>query len=232
MKKLFFTGLLAGVYVFGVTSLSSAVTIDFHGGTAFLADDSSVTTTNTGLWSNVDYYIEDGMKIDFVGGFQTIGDYYNDSPSGGIGGYGDSVLHSHLDNNMSINFSSIDGSAFNLNFIDITSDTQHGGGYATGMEETRATNNRQQFQMLSPSDWGIDYTFYGEPADGVIRNSFDPKFFNNIISFTISSDNAYCIGIDNFNITPASVPEPSSMLLFGTCLTCLVGSGRIRKRKK
>ncbi len=122
MDKRYYASVVTGVMLLGFATASSSAVIDFAGGTAYLTDGTSVTTTNTGLWEdNVDYYIEDGIRIDFVGGPGTIGDYYNNSPAGGIGGYGNSVIHAHPDTGVEIVFSKVDGSAFDLNYVDITS---------------------------------------------------------------------------------------------------------------
>lgn len=67
--------------VLAVTPTCFGVIIDFAGGTATLDDASTVVTTNSGLWNGiVDYYVEDGIKVDFVGGYGTIGDYQNEPP--------------------------------------------------------------------------------------------------------------------------------------------------------
>ena len=219
----------------GTTGFANAAIIDFTGGTAYLSGGSSVTTTNTDLWYDVDYYIEDGMMIDFVGDFGYIGDYYCDSAAGGIGGYGDSVIHAHPFSNIDIVFSKVDGSDFDLTYVDMTSNTEVGGGLATGNERSFITTNSGHSLMLASSDWGVNYTNSGQVGDGIVTNYLDGNF-SGISSFTISSENAFCFGMDNFYIDePAPpvepVPEPSTILLMGAGLLGLVGYNRKRFSK-
>ena len=234
MKKSFMVFLSMLFIILGITAFSNAAVIDFTGGTAYLSDGTSVTTTNTGLWNSVvDYYIEDGMMIDFVGGYGTIGDYYNDSIFGGIGGYGDSVIHAHPFDQFDIVFSKLDGSDFDLTYVDMTSNTDTGGGLASGDERSFITTDLGHELMLAPSDWGINYTFYADVGDGIVRNWMDSNFLG-INSFTISSENAYCFGMDNFFIDqpPPSIPEPATLILFGTGLLGIAGLGRKKFFKK
>jgi hypothetical protein len=63
-------------------SPSRAVVIDFTGGTVTRLDASTVNTTNTFDYDNVDYYEEGGFRLDFLPnsgstGFAThVGSYY------------------------------------------------------------------------------------------------------------------------------------------------------------
>lgn len=225
---------IAVSFLFFSADFANALIIDFSGGTAYLSDGTSVTTTDTGLWnSRVNYYEEQGMRIDFIGGFGTIGDYYNNSPSGGIGGYGNSVIHAHPFYNIDIVFTKIDGSAFDLTYVDMTSNTLTGGDLASGTEDSYITTNNGYSLKLAPSDWGISYTYYGDVGDGIVRNWMDTNFAG-ITSFSISSTNAYCFGMDNFYIDqapPPQVPEPGTIALLGTGLLGLAGAFRKKFKK-
>jgi len=85
-KKILF-GLAMMAFILGLSNASFGVVIDFAGGTATLSDASTVTTTNTGLWYNVDWYVENGIRVDFMltgaQGLGIIGDYYSISQGTG-----------------------------------------------------------------------------------------------------------------------------------------------------
>ncbi|MDP3296244.1 MAG: hypothetical protein Q8N09_01410 [Thermodesulfovibrionia bacterium] len=134
MKKKFLTGLLTTLFLLATVGMSNGVIVDFAGGTATLNDGTTVVTTNTGLWNSiVDYYVEDGIKVDFIGGYGTIGDYYSiGSGTGGGPPYENSVIHAHLFTDISVFFSKVDSSSFDLNYVDMTSNTEVGGDLATG----------------------------------------------------------------------------------------------------
>lgn len=205
--------------------------IDFAGGTAYLFDGTSVVTDNTGLWNSiVDYYEEDGMRVDFVGGYGTIGDYYSTGfGTGGGPAYENSVIHAHPFTDIDIVFSKIDGTPFDLTYVDMTSNTDYGGGGASGNELSYITTGG--YSMLLPSsDWGLDYTYFGDPGDGIKRLWLDANF-KGITSFTLSSLNAYCFGMDNFYIdqeAPPPIPAPAAIML-GMMGTGLVGWLRRRR---
>ena len=222
---------LTGLFALGTATVSSAAIIDFTGGTATLSDGSTVTTNNRNLYhDNVDYYIENGIKIDFIGGYGTIGDYY----SIGTGGFvGNDVIHSHWFEVSSIVFSKVDGTAFDLNYFDLSSNTTFGGGQATGNEQSYITSSNGDSMLLPSSDWGFNIDFFGQAGDGIKRLWLDNKF-DGITSFTVNSLNAYCFGLDNFYIDepppPKDVPEPSTLWLVGSSLVALAGLSGKRKK--
>lgn len=210
MKTKHLAFLVVLTLLLGTTSSTFGDVIDFVGGTIYLSGGGTATATNTGLWDSVvDYYIEDGMMIDFVGGYGTIGDYYSIGPGGP---YNDSVIHAHPFYNIDIVFSRVSGDPFDLNYVDMTSNCIVGGGQSNGTERSYITNGTST--LLPSSDWGYDIDYFGGAGDGVQRLWLDPSF-DDITSFTLSSENAYCFGMDNFYIDePAPpIPVPGAVLL-------------------
>ena len=86
--------------------------------------------------------------------------------------------------------------------------------------------------LLPPADLFCYVDYYNNPGDGVARLWLNSNF-DNITSFTITSQNAYCFGMDNFYIDqePPPIPEPSTILLMSVGLIGLVGYGRKRSKK-
>lgn len=221
MKRLLVTCFSISLLFLGIVSGASAVVVDFNGGTAYLNDGTSVTPTNTGtFWYDVDYYVQNGIKIDFIGGSGgIIGNYY--------GGYtgeaseNNSVIHAHWDALSSIVFSKVDGSTMDLNYMDLTSNTTFGGYAATGTEVSYVTTNNNDSLLLPSSDWGINLLSDGSTAGDGIKRLWLSNDFDGITSFTVTSANAYCFGLDNFYIdepAPPPVPEPSTFFLLGAGL--------------
>lgn len=232
MRQVIGVALIVAALTFAPAGAAFGAIIDFAGGTATLSDASTVTTTNTGLWHNVDYYVESGIKVDFIGDVGIIGNYY--------GSFGDpiqnSVIHGHWGaagggSLTSVVFSKLDGSTMDLNYVDITSNTVVGGGAASGSEFSQITTSGGYSLVLPSSDWGINVLSNGTtPGDGVQRMWLDSNF-DNITSFTFTTQNAYCFGMDNFYIDePAPrVPVPGSLMLTGIGLA---GLARFRKRRE
>jgi hypothetical protein len=231
-KSLFYAGIL--ILILGWSGLTGAQVIDFTGGTAYLADGTSAITDNNSYYNNVDYYIEDGFKIDFIGGNGIIGDYYSINP------HGDdplnSVLHAHWAGSSfgtitSILFSKVSGETFNLNYVDITSNTVAGGGQSDGSELSYITPLGGTSLLLPSSDWGFALDYYGNSGDDVARLWLDDDF-DGITSFTVTSQNASCFGMDNLYIdeeAPAhATPEPGTIMLMGLGLLGLLGYSRKR----
>jgi hypothetical protein len=205
--------------VVGAAGTAFGEIIDFAGGTAYLSNNTTVTTTDTGIWNaQVVSYVEDGMKVEFRGGYGTIGDYYQWYTGLGTP---NSVIHAHPFYNIDIVFTKVDGSAFDLNYVDMTSNTTVGGGAATGTEVSYITASNGYSMLLPSSDWGIDYLSTGDPGDGIQRLWLD-SHFDGITSFTLSSTNAYCFGMDNFYINEPAPPNPN-VPLPGAALLGVIG---------
>ena len=206
LKKRWLTGAAVCQAMF-FASTASAVVIGFDGGTATLQDGSTVITSNTSLEYGVVSYVEKGiqMQIDGNGDELYIGNYYGDFD----GSSQNAVIHAHWANSgwsdlQSITFSMADGSAFDLNYMDITSNTTMGGGPADGTEDSYVTASNGATMKLPSADWGsID-----NPQRIWLSSDFD-----NITSFTVTSTNAFCFGMDNFYINeppPVNPDDPDT----------------------
>ncbi len=215
--------------------VAQAVVVDFTGGTAYLEGGATGTTDNNSLWSDsVMSYEEGGFRFTFNGpagavGYGTVGNYYaiGTRPDGST--INNDVVHAHWFGLSSMTITAIDGSAFDLNYIDLTSNTTVGGDQATGDELSYISNNSGHSMLLPSSDWGFDFDFYGAAGDGVARLYLDSNF-DNVLSVTFTSENAYCFGMDKFYINEEAppLPEPSILGLLGLGFAGLL-TGRRRR---
>ncbi len=209
-------GVLAGLALAGS---AHAVVIDFMGGIAHLSGGTNVVTDNTNIYYSVDYYDQGGFRYDFIGGTGIIGNYYaiGFRPDGTT--IHNAVVHAHwLTDVQAMTITALDGSTFDLNYIDLTSNTITGGGQASGTEQSYINTNNGYSVRLPSSDWGFDFDYSGGTGDGVARLYLDAHF-DAVTSVTFSSTNAYCFGMDNFYINepapPNPAPEPATMALLG-----------------
>lgn len=204
VHKLFCVVMLA----LGLAANTSATIITFTGG----------TVSGGGA-----IYEEAGFRVQAIGGSAFFGDYY---------GAGNEVVHAHWLNGCcgvmtKLVVTKIDGTAFDLNYFILTSNTHTGGGAADGTEKTyiHASSDGvsdDYSQLLASESWGFPATsiFLGSQFDAV------EAFW-----FTQTSD-VDCFGMDSFYIDEpapvAAVPEPGSLLML---LAGCFGMTAIRRRR-
>lgn len=196
-------------------SAAQAALITFTGGNVVRLDASVQTTNNSVVWDNVDYYEEAGFRLDFLPnsavGFSTlIGNYY---------AAGNDVIHSHWSTGnfgqvTAVEITKIGGGTFDLNYFTLTSNTEFGGGPASGNEQTYvqgfdAFNVPTGPAVLLPSEnWGFPATqiALGSDFDAVTSVRF---FANNHVD---------CFGMDDFYIDQIPSPTGSALLSLGGLL--------------
>jgi hypothetical protein len=199
--------LITGVALtLGLAASASATVISFDGG----------AVSGGGF-----VYEEDGFRIETIGGTASYGDYYSAA---------NNVIHAHWQNGCCGNVTKIlvtkiDGSAFDLNYFILTSNTNTGGGRADGTEKAYIHASTDGVadsysQLLPPDDWGFPATqiFLGSDFDNVKAFWFD------------QTSGVDCFGMDSFFINeaaPGTVPEPGSLVLVGTAL---LGLGVARRK--
>jgi len=210
------TGLILMLVIAGTTGTSFAAYIDFTGGTATLWDGTTFVPNGTGYVQGVDYYVENGFTLDFIESAQTrpftsiIGNYYgtsNDVIHGhwSTGNYGDLTM---------IKVTKLDGTPFDLNYFILTSNTDTGGGAASGNERTYINAsqdgvNISYSQLLPPDDWG----FAGTNPQIFLGSQFDNIMW---FSFTVSNF-VDCFGMDDFYIDEPgpTIPAPGAVVIAG-----------------
>lgn len=189
---------------------ASAAQITFDGGTATLGGGGTVVTTNSGGVSNVDYYDEDGFRLDFIGSNEYIGNYY---------GAGNAVIHGHFPSMSQIKITKIGGGTFDLNYFIMTTNDCSGPGFDANLCAGMNTRIHASADGVTSSySQTLPYDQWGFPAQQIFLGSqFDSVqavFFDN-------TSLGFCFGMDEFFIdeaappNPNAVPAPASAALLG-----------------
>lgn len=211
-----------------LSGTTHAAVISFTGGTVHFNGGGTSTTNNSAVHQSVSYYEEQGFKIEFVGASSSspfssiIGNYY---------GASNDVIHGHWATGnygalTQIKITKLDGTAFDMNYFILTSNTDTGGGTASGNERAFITASSDGVtadysQLLPVENWGFpaSQVFLGAQFDAV-----------KAVWFT-AEDAIDCFGMDNFYINqaaPNQTPEPMSLAL---SLLALSGMGSAMRRR-
>lgn len=212
--------LAAALAAGAAASHAHAVLVTFTGGTVTFQDTTTLVTNGTTSNGNAAFYDEGGYRFSFLPALLSpssafVGTYY--------GGNND-VIHAHWDTGGigQVNLMEITQLApgtFDLNYFTLTSNSQIGGGPATGLEETWVQGYLGGFPtgpavLLPVEDWGFPATQVGLGPD------FDAV---DSVRFFVTNQVA-CFGMDDFYIN--EIPAPSTL-----AIGALFGGLALRRRR-
>jgi len=212
MKFKFIKAALSGLIIL-TCNMANATLIEFTDGTKTDLNGNICTSSSC---DNIETYEEDGYLFTFSGSSSS--STYIDAFIGNYDGSGEDVVHGHYSHLSEIRITSVDGSAFNLIDFQLTTLTSlHWNLNAL----SNGTDISHSF-LLPTEDWGAAYG-----ANPVLTMGAE---FHNIMAASITAlPGAFGIGFDNFNMTPTSVPEPSTLAIFALGMIGLV-SRRFKKQ--
>lgn len=196
MKKIFVSALsLASLAV-----TASAATVTFENGVI----DGTTTVTPGMSETPFSTYEEGGFTVSSSSEI-SVGNYF---------GSGNNVIHWHYVGS-TVRFALTSGENFSLESFILNSNTQVGGGSATGNEEVYLVASTGERILLPPNDWGVNTQVNFTTLDNI-------QYFD-----IVAESNVYCIGLDNITYGAAVVPEPSAALLGGLSALAL-----LRRRRR
>lgn len=224
MTKKFSIALLTGIFVFGVAGVSSATILTFDDlqGYVWAPLDQNYGDNVNSLTDGVGSYLEGNGFTDRISvSYNTVGaGQYMEAWDVGFGDL-TNVAYGNVNQAITeITLTAEAGFKVTLNSFDLASYNQ----------DVRLATTLEVVDSLGGVVWSAgDLNILGGPQ----HSSFLPSFADTSLTIRWGSD--WNIGIDNINFDQSSstapVPEPATMLLFGTGLLGIVGK-RLKRKKK
>lgn len=221
----------AALFTASLALAQSGVIVSFNSGAGVQAD-STVVDPIDGASTQYSFvsYSEGGvdMMVTPSGATVSVGNYY---------GVGDGVVHGHWieegGNMETLRFELASGEPFDLNYYRLTSNTEIGGGPATGNEDTyiiaSVDGTTESFRQKLPSeDWGT----VGGGGDGAFREIYLGPEFDGIRAFWFDSEGGtFCFGMDEFYVNlaaPTPITDDPIVVGSGTVDDAISGSSSAR----
>ncbi len=198
MKKKFLAGLAAGVFMFGMVSISNATVLNFEGLTT--SQVQNITTNNQGYG---------GFTWD--AGWYLYNDNFYNTPAHS-GDYG--IVNNFGTNPLGLSIASSNTFDFNGAWIS--------GWHFNAPSQVKAQGFDNLGNLVAETNW---------MAVTVGVNTYLASSFNNVTRVDFLGGGYFTIDDFTYNNESAPVPEPTTMLLFGTGLAGLLGI-RINRKKK